>query len=68
MKIRNKNKLEVPQEIHITTESLKKALEDYPNDGGILISSSEPVVMETPKCGRILTYVTLRISVAKQLE
>lgn len=69
MKISNKERIsQIPTELTIKTTALKSALENYPKDGGILLSNYEQVVMETPARGRILCNVTLTISVQKQLE
>jgi len=71
MKISKKNKetiAQIPAELIIRTESLKKALQDYPKDGGILIQAYEELVMETPARGRVLCGVSLCITVRKTLE
>lgn len=71
MKISKKNKetiSQIPAELTIKTTQLKQALQEYPKDGGVLLSNYEQIVMETPARGRILCNVTLTVTVKKQLE
>ena len=71
MKISKKNKetiAQIPMELTIKTDCLKKALTEYPKDGGILVQGYQELVMETPARGRVLCGVSLSISVRKTLE
>lgn len=66
MKITNTKKIsQTPAELTIKTTSLKKALEEYPKNGGFLLAGHEQVVMETPARGKILCNVTLNITVQR---